>query len=890
MSRITKMTLCFQRIAGLTAVMASFLLAGCACHGIAGAGIPAPPAFAMSALIPGPAPEGVTISRSGFDGGAFSAVLPVRAQDEDLSPAQALEQIAPVLRAIGFLRGLSELAGPDQPLRLEPPDLKSLAAEVCREAALQQSSTSRDVCAALSGEGPPSPLAEQAIRDAYGLSLAEWKGDLERLSFQYPFSQLVGGVPIESAGVTAYRRQGESLSLLQGSLFDRFVIANRVDPRRRDAVLTIARTLLAGQSKDSPVPIGVPDLVLIPYGTARTSGGETVPALRYAWRVLLGRQDGPQSWMAWVDAANGDLLREAAQWNDATEVPGVRWRRDPGLCKPTAQPCTQSVKFEVDPLPDGKLALQLNGVFLQVEKAYGPKLEIDPGREGFDRSPINRNETAVCGSQGNDAFRQVNAYSHLYSLWKIIASVGTVPKFPEKPLRVVVDDPDPGDKKGSAAYYDNRPGDALSSLWLADGHGFREAKCPALPGYRLNGAQDVTVLAHETSHLLVQRLQERRPARWCGCAQCASCPLPDALGHNILHDFADSFAFSYASTNCFAGWSAKNLDGENANLYCQGQTSEAGWFPRLAQVSKDRFPEHRRIHEGEYANGQIAAAGLWEIRKGIRSKALVAGTEEYWVRLLRSLGGFGFMNNTCSKYTTDSATHRKSYTSCDRDVFLYLQDLERRMVGEWSTAGKSGQQMVSKILSGWAKAGLYLTPFTCLDGDPATADPVACPDNPSKPETAPDAVIEIDDQDTSLADDIKVDEVVHPEVDYLSRTGRPPRFLVWTGPHYRFSKAGIAVMTAPPCGVRYEVEVAADAAFLQKKWTSGVKPVPPSQPCQADVELEKRSWDDLSKGERLYYRVRTWDVLGRERISTSPGAGAFRIDPPFAVINATGKP
>jgi hypothetical protein len=867
-------------------------LSGCACGGAAGPVTPPSHTWALTPVPPGegPVPEGVTLSYPGFDGGAFSAVLAVHAQEGEMSPSQALEQIAPVLRAAGFGRILPELT-PGEPLSLPAPDLKALAEEICREAALQEDGTSVEVCAALRGEGPPSAEAEAAIQEAYGLSFAAMKTDLESATLQYPFSHVVGGVVVDGAGVSAFRHQGRSLSLIQGSLFTRYVLANQADPERKEKALKAARLRLAGQwgIGTEPELIGEPELVLIPDGVAPSPGGETVTALRYAWRGLLGLPNDPKSWMVWADATSGDLLRVVPQWNHGStgtrEVKGMRWRRDPGLCKPGGKPCTEVVEFQVDPLKDGNLALRLEGVFLRLENESGSSLAVSG--PGFDLPPINRYQKAVCAAQGNDAFRQVNAYSHVYSLREIVKSAGIVPPFPEKPMEIHVDVRDENDKDGSGAYYDSEATerDASSSLWLADGQGFFDKECSSLEGRRLNGAQDVTVMAHETSHLFVQRLQERRPARWCGRSQ--PCPLPDALGHNILHDFADGLAFSYASTNCFAGWTAKNLTGVDASLYCR-KSSEAGGFPRAAELPADRFPEHRRIDEREYANGQIAASALWEIRKGMRSKALAAGTAEYWVRLLRSLWGFGFLKNTCSKTTERDG--RNYYDSCDRDVFLYLRDLEEKMVGQWAAAPPAGvgRQTVSKVLSGWAKAGLYLTPFVCLDGDPATTDLKACPADSSGREAAPEAVIEIDDRDTG--DDPVVDGIAHPEVDYLKKSGPPPRFRVWTGPHYRFSKAGIAVTTEPPCGVRYEVEVAADAGFKTKRWTSGSVAVPPGQVCQAEMDLPAASWQALRTEPRIYYRVKTWDVLGRERISTSPGAGAFQIEPPFAVINDTGRP
>jgi hypothetical protein len=833
MSRITKLPLSFQRIAGLSGLAALIFLTGCACGDVKPE-TPVTRSVSLPALVQGPTPEGTTISRSGFDGTAFASVLTVRAQDGEAGPAEVLKEIAPVLRAVGFHRDLADLVGPDEPLRLPPPDLKSLSVEVCREAALRKGA----VCAALSGDGPPSDAADLAIRNAYGLSLAEWKAGLERLSFQYPFSQVVEGVPIEGAGISVFRREGESISLVHGSLFNRFAVLNRTDPKRRDALLKTALSLLARPLGDRvlPVRIGEPELVLLPGGPV-PKGREVVPTLRYAWRVLVGLPGRGESWMVWVDADRGSLLRVASQWKDAAEpkeVDAVRWRRDPGLCNTASSSCTEPVRFKVDPKGD-KLVLQLLGVFDQVEDGNGFKLEV-PLTTGLRQGQAFDNTTALCAKQGNSAFRQVNAYSHLYSLWKIVESAGIVPTFPEKKLLVIVDREDPDDKKGNASYYDSSMSstNAQSSLWFADGKGFRDGVvCPGLVDARLNGAQDSTVMAHEMSHLFVQRLQERRPAKWCACSACNTCPMPDTLGHNILHDFADSFAFSYASTNCFAGWTDKNRGGVNANLACQGTTSEAGWFPREAELPQDRFPEHRSMYDrGDYANGQIAAAGLWEVRKGLRSKDPAAGTEEYWVRLLRSLWDFGFLPHTCSS-DVDPQTGRTQYKSCDRDVFLYLQDLERRMVGEWVTAGPLASQTVSKVLSGWAKAGLYLVPLQCL-GD--NTDPCA------------DAVIEIDDQDTG--DDLIEDGVVHPEVDYLRMDG-PPRFQVWTGPHYRFAGDGKAILGQPsPCNDHFEVELAADPLFSTVVWKSGSQSVPLTgdSACSGGVAVDPADWPTVQSG------------------------------------------
>jgi hypothetical protein len=893
MSRITKLRRACHRAAA-PGLLAALSLGGCVCGGVAGPVTPASPAspIPMTAGTPAdaPLPEGAALSYPGFDGGGFSASLPVHAQPGDLTPDQALAQIAPILRAAGFGRSLSELA-PGEPLQLPAPDLADLAREVCREEAIQEDGPSMAVCAALIGGGPPSAAAEASIQGAYGTSFAAWKAGLESAPLQYPVSQLVGGVVVEGAGVSAFRLPGESLSLVEGALFNRYVVANvvpnKADPGRRDKVLEEAGSRLASQAGGGPqpVPVGEPELVLVPDGVAASPGGEPVTALRYAWRTLMALPDDPRSWMVWADAATGGLLRVAPQWHAAvTETKGLQWRRDPGLCKPGG--CTQVAEFKVDPLTNGNLALRLEGIFLQVVSDRADSVEA-AADQGFNARPFNLYNKAVCASDDNDAFRQINAYSHVYSLRQIVKSAGLVPGFPERPLKIRLDVRDPDDKDGSAAYYDfnAKQKDAYSSLWLADGQGFVDDGCPGVPGKRLNGAEDVTVMAHEVSHLFIQRLQERRQPGWCG--RTGPCPMPDVLGHNILHDLADGLAFAYSSTNCFAGWSAKNLQGVNANLACpQGHTSEGGRFPRAAELPADRFPEHRGIDKGEYANGQIGAAALWEIRSGLRSKALAAGTIEYWVELMNALWRFGFVKNTCSLATQDPKSGRFYYDSCDRDVFLYLRDLEEKMVRRTSeaTPGSAVSQVAGKVLGGWAKTGLFLTPFACLDADPATVDPRACPRGAR---SAAEAVVEIDDRDPG--DDRLVDGIRRPEVDYLKRSGPPPRFLVWTGPAYRFSKDGIAVTTDPLCGVRYQVEVAADPNFQKTLWSSGPGDVPRGK-CEAQMDLPAAAWESLRAGSKLYYRARTWDSLGNERISTSPGAGAFVVAPPFAEITDSGMP
>lgn len=889
---------------------AALVLAGCACGGVTGLATGGDLAGDLLFTFlpdPGALPAGVQVSGPGSDGDSFSAILPVRLQAE-VEPGQALEEVLPILRAIGFNRSRGDLGTPAGPLRLEPVDLAGLAEEVCREALLQEDATSREVCAAMIG-GQASPAAETAFQNAYGVSFAEYRDGLERVTYQYTFPQRVGGVPIEGAGVFAFRREGESLSIVHGALFNDFVITNRVDERGRRAVLDTGRRLLKGKG-DGEIPelLGAePVLVLLPGGLPGRKGriqeGPEVPALRYAWRTLLGisrrpgRSGRPESWIAWIDAGSGNILRLAPQSSHAAPAKGERWRRDPGLCAAEVPACTGIAPFMVDSPTGGKLTLQLKGVFgrvdLYADDSYGPEeVEVPNDSRTFLREWIGKEQDAVCASGNNSAFRQVHAYSHLFSLRQIVASSGILPPFPEKPIQTYIDVEDDG--TGSAAFYDDDTGKLQSLLWFVDGDGFRRAGCPDKKDRRLNGVHDVTTLAHEMSHLSVWRLQERRPAGWC---KSGDCQVPNPEGHNLLHSFADGLAFSYASINCFSGWTDKNWGRTDGTRYCgdPATTSEKGSYPRLAHVEDalnpgapgDHFPEHRAIDTGNYADGQIAAAAIWEIRQGLRSKLDVAGTLELWPRLHRAIWGFGFLKPACT-------TSLPPYRACDLGLYQALQDLETRMVEQWAAPPAGGADVrhtANKVLGGWAKAGIFLVPPECIDGNIFTKSSKFCPLG----EGGGDAVIDVDDRDT--ADDRVFDGVAHPEVDWLKRGGPAPLFRVWTGPRFRFGLAGKASTAGPfACHAKLKVEVASNARFTDNRWESGeISAFPNGGPgCYAEVVLPATEWTRLKRAAgtaKIYYRVRTWSASGGdERISTSPGAGTYSVPPPFVVVNSSGRP
>jgi hypothetical protein len=115
----------------------------------------------------------------------------------------------------------------------------------------------------------------------------------------------------------------------------------------------------------------------------------------------------------------------------------------------------------------------------------------------------------------------------------------------------------------------------------------------------------------------------------------------------------------------------------------------------------------------------------------------------------------------------------------DLAIYLYLHELEEKMVVQWATSGSAagppaffhnGPHTTSKVTAGFAKAGVFLIPYHNLDG--------------TLPTNGGDAVIDIDDNDTS--NDYHINGVANPVVDFLKLGAVvAPTFQVWTGPRYR---------------------------------------------------------------------------------------------------------
>jgi hypothetical protein len=274
-----------------------------------------------------------------------------------------------------------------------------------------------------------------------------------------------------------------------------------------------------------------------------------------------------------------------------------------------------------------------------------------------------------------------------------------------------------------------------------------------------------------------------------------------------------------------------------------------------------------------------------------------SATFQYLVRFVQALSLTGW-NGLTPPTTNWFAEWSEPAQSTDRDIFLGLLELELQLANQWAGDGSSdsGAHLTNKVTAGFAKAGIFLIPLACIDGDPATTTKGTnwCPNG----ESGADAVIDVDDDDPT--DDPVIDGVTHREGDYLKRDGSPPKFHIWTGPRYVFQKDGTAMFPqTAPCNTEFQVEVSnnVDAQWnLINPTTSGFIKVrldttDLAKQCYGEWVVPQEMWKKLNGGDKLYYRATTRDASGQSvRTSTAPGNGLFQVPPPYAIVNTTGRP
>ena len=860
-------------------------------------------------LKPQALPSGTQASFPSYDGDPFYVSLPVR-QQETVNSKDVFEQvIVPIVTAMGFERGRSALASPPQdgiPQTVANFNglVQSVLFEYQNTPQLIRPNTRSMLDAFATGKA--SDAVNNALLTSEGMSFSQFVAGIQRLEIQYPFQQVdqsgsPGGppVPIEHTLVYASRWEGQGITTVRGALLSRYTIANKVTiPINRvlgtavealALVNGISRVIACDKPEDGPY------LILLQYGTDAVG----ITQLRYTYRMILQAVSyGVQGrFLLWMDANTGAILKLIPLF-DVVNANGAVYNRDPGVGTTTSG-------FAVDSSIAAQYTLKLAGVMNRVDYQgdgfNALDVSISDAANGssatfanFNQVPINDPAQALCSSGTNKAFQQVNFFGTIHRYYQTTLSLGIYTPFP-KYGGVAADPPTPWSPQVEIAGYCN----ANSGMTYGACAGYFNLACPNFTDNTngsnnwMNFAHDNTVVGHELAHSITPRYTQARPSDWCGGGVCA---IP--VGWGAFHDLADFWADHFESTNCTAGWVTKNAQGLNASLNCL-RNDEGGYLPRLHSVTVpfnpgspgDHFPEHRSLATGDYAEGQMGAAILWQIRTGMRSKCRPSGVPQFAVRYARALKNTGFFGS--------------APPTSDLGIYRYLFDLEHAMIDQWATSGSpggppafahNGPHTTNKVTAGFARAGVFFIPYQCLDGDALNNDPGFCPG----PENGGDAVIDIDDNDP--ANDLTINGVLQPTFDFLKLGGVAPSLLVWTGPRYKLDGIGGASTFPNPasCNTKFRVEVSTDPGFpaigtIMSPFTDvNLNPGMVGTPqCYGRYTLSPVDWATLQAGgagTRIYYRARTRNSAdANERLSTSPGNGLWTVPPPYAVITVDGK-
>jgi hypothetical protein len=865
-----------------------------------------------------------------FDGDTFFVTFPRKTLEGPVpTPEVRRLFIEPALRAVGFER-LGQLSSPEAGRALPGGNFSQLLAAVCQPSRGSES-LSDEICGVLANQDQVE-RASAYVRRALGQSLASLQREIGRgLEFWY-FVQYEGEVPIEHKAVVALRYGGQQVSSVFGSFLNNYAPSNQVLMSGDAAVARGLPHLLQLENLDplpatpAPAPdagapsaaLERPTLVLLPYGTVRSEGGSSLTAVRYAYRAGLAalrpQKSGPGQrvgYTVWVDAETGQILKFDPDFNDAS-VQAQSWCRDPANNQfGDAETCPVTFDITGDAMAPRFLE---NASFarLQAVGSVPPSMSIAPGVTDL----MNGGSAAygVCTFDGSSSeFRQVSTFAQLNRGLTLVSAGGFFTPFPNGgKINVSID----STQANSAV---------LSTLQLtfSNGEGMSSPECQNVTNSQLNGAQDMTIVSHELAHLATLNLQN---VLQTGCR--SRCPTTNKKNRQFFHDYSDGYATMISRSPCIGGWMAKNVSAElQPNETPTGDQAqlaescmrgfEAGALPRLlvaendndivdstlyrpgrsfvgqpagpSGFKQDAFPEHHELNQGEYADGQIVGAALWGTFRGVTSHSPLVGELALWGRINQGVLASGFTTRTCGNSCDDSTIY-----SAAREFLFHVAN-------GW--LGSEGNQDANKLLSAFARAGIFLVPVSCFDGDAAVVntalsglplDAHFCPDG----EVAADAIVDFYDGDNRDLDGEQFSGVVLHEDDY-ARPDDTAYFRVWTGPNFIFN-GKVAVQGDRRCNTNYVIEYwPEDPAVPGSMFSSDAHQELPGTTVDCYARVAIPNFSQLGTGP-IRYRVRTFtptDGAGEANVrwSTEPGFGLWNnngVQLPASVfyVNADGRP
>jgi len=861
-------------------------------------------------------PQGARAILPAFDGDGFFVTVQTHSPQDKTADQIFSEVVSPVLLTIGFELQVSPYDLTRQG-RIKIPkhsgtelpklNFVSLARMSCEQLGHESERSQRQnkairFCSSLQtlkAKKVSDSLLKEAFLRYDGPSYQQYINAYEQTQIEYFFTQvhadskILNGqpVPIEHTGILVRTLKDRLNTSITGRVINKYKITNTIALKTESAITEHIFRKLAKipnlVSWDRSPEHRQHDLLLLEFG--KTDG---LPQLRYSHRtiVLAEYKRLKGHFYLWLDAESGEILKLQPMFHHAT-VParGRTFLRSPEpfpTQSPDPLPITRT-DFKVDPSQNGKYALrnadwfanQIGNVAIS-DSSNGSSSSV----ANFDQPPFNdvTKLSDITCKKDHPEFQQIDLMATL--AWQIQKSLdaGLLSPFPDPEHKITV-------------AFGADTGTASADLTSLNFGSIKVAhsNCLNPSDYGVvNSYNDHTVVAHELGHILTAYQYRSDPVRsnqWCsgGILETppSACPLP--TGEKLFHDFADAWAHVFEDTNCVAGWFGKDqLNGPNGSLDCKAHDEGSG-IPRLADTtSGDHFPEHRAAEQGDYADMQIATAALWEVRKGIQRKDPIMGPGWYMGQFVRTLSTTGWLGPLES---LDRAND--TLLSSDLNIYRGLLDLEIKLLDQWVKSQTSNQQngtvTANKVTAGFAKAGIFLIPPVCIDGNTKSADPLHCANG----EDGGDAVIDIEQRDS------------------LERKDIPPTFHIWTGPAYKFTSDGTATgfkpssSTPSPCNFEYQIELANKPTFSQEDPTTHFTTSTPSNgiwqhvipdmgQCEASWHPDNASWNLLkgTSGEtKVYYRVRTRMGPGTpEIVSTSPAKHLFELNAPYATVEDKG--